>query len=161
MAEFQTPPTTSAEPERLLSDFPVPSLEQWREEVVRLLKGAPYEKKMLTPTYEGITLQPIYTAEDVKGLPFQDTLPGEWPYLRGTEPLGKRLQGWLVAQELPFPEAKAYNEALRQDLERGLTAIAFHLDEAGQQGLDADQAEAASVGLMAPTFPPTAMPCRP
>ncbi len=49
MAEFQTPPTTSAEPERLLSDFPVPSLEQWREEVVRLLKGAPYEKKMLTP----------------------------------------------------------------------------------------------------------------
>ena len=146
MAEFQTPPTTSAEPERLLSDFPVPSLEQWREEVVRLLKGAPYEKKMLTPTYEGITLQPIYTAEDVKDLPFQDTLPGEWPYLRGTEPLGKRLQGWLVAQELPFPEAKAYNEALRHDLERGLTAIAFHLDEAGQQGLDADQSEAASVG---------------
>lgn len=146
MADFQTPPTTSADPERLLSDFPVPSLEQWREEVVRLLKGAPFEKKMLTPTYEGITLQPIYTAEDVKDLPFQDTLPGEWPYLRGTEPLGKRLQGWLVAQELPFPEAKAYNEALRHDLERGLTAIAFHLDEAGQQGLDADQAEAARVG---------------
>lgn len=146
MADFQTPPMTSADSERLLSEFPVPTLEQWREEVVRLLKGAPFEKKMLTPTYEGITLQPLYTADDVKQLPFQDTLPGEWPYLRGTEPLGKRLQGWLVAQELPFPEAKAYNEALRHDVERGLNAIAFHLDEAGQRGVDADRAEAEWVG---------------
>lgn len=132
--------------ERLFSEFPAPTLEQWREEVVRLLKGAPFEKKMLSATYEGITLQPIYTAEDVKGLPFQDSLPGEWPYLRGTEPLGKRVSGWLVAQELPFPDAKAFNEALRQDLERGQNAVNLVLDEAGRQGLDADQAEAAMVG---------------
>ncbi len=140
-------PTPTADAERLFSEFPAPSLEQWREEVVRLLKGAPFEKKMLAATYEGITLQPIYTPEDVKNLPFQDTLPGEWPYLRGTEPLGKRLQGWLVAQELPFPDAKSFNEALQHDLGRGLTAINFHLDEAGQAGLDADQADAALVGM--------------
>jgi methylmalonyl-CoA mutase len=127
--------------ERLLSEFPAPTMEQWREEVIRLLKGAPFEKKMLAATYEGITLQPIYTAEDVRGLPFQDSLPGEWPYLRGTEPLGKRIAGWLVAQELPFPDAKAFNEALRADLERGQNAINLVLDEAGRNGLDADQTE--------------------
>ncbi len=132
--------------ERLFAEFPAPTLEQWREEVVRLLKGAPFEKKMLSATYEGVTLQPIYTAEDVKGLPFQDSLPGEWPYLRGTEPLGKRLAGWRVCQELPFPDAKSFNEALRQDLERGQTSVNLPLDEASRLGLDPDQAEAASVG---------------
>lgn len=132
--------------ERLLAEFPIPTLEQWREEVVRLLKGAPFEKKMLASTYEGITLQPIYTAEDTKDLPFQDSLPGEWPYLRGTEPLGKRLSGWLVAQELPFPEPKTFNEALRQDLERGQNAVNLALDAAGRCGLDPDQAEASQVG---------------
>ncbi|HNX30791.1 MAG TPA: methylmalonyl-CoA mutase family protein [Holophaga sp.] len=138
--------TTRTETEKLFSEFPVPTLEQWREEVVRLLKGAPFDKKMLASTYEGITLQPIYTQEDVKDLPFQDTLPGEWPYLRGTEPLGKRVSGWLVAQELPFPEAKAFNEALLQDLERGQNAVNISLDAASRQGLDPDQAEASQVG---------------
>ena len=142
-----TDATTAGTTERLFAEFEAPTLEQWREEVIRLLKGAPFEKKMLASTYEGITLQPIYTAEDVKGLPFQDSLPGEWPYLRGTEPLGKRISGWLVAQELPFPEAKAFNEALRQDLERGQNAVNLMLDEAGERGFDADQAEASLVGL--------------
>jgi len=132
--------------ERLLSEFPIPSLEAWREEVIRLLKGAPFEKKMLTATYEGITLQPIYTAEDTKDLPFQDTLPGEWPYLRGTEVLGKRLNGWLIAQELPLADPKDFNEALRQDLERGQNAVTILLDTAGYWGLDADQAETGMVG---------------
>jgi methylmalonyl-CoA mutase len=121
-------------------------MEAWKEEVVRLLKGAPFEKKMLASTYEGITLQPMYTADDVKNLPFQDTLPGEWPYLRGTEALGKRLSARLIAQELPYPEPKAFNEAIRHDLERGQNAAVLLLDAAGYRGLDADQAEEAWVG---------------
>lgn len=132
--------------ERLLSEFPPPSLDAWKEEVIRLLKGAPFEKKMLTATYEGITLQPMYTAEDTKDLPFQDNLPGEWPYLRGTEALGKRLNGWLIAQELPFATPKDFNEALKYDLERGQNAVCLLLDRAGYQGLDADQAETETVG---------------
>jgi methylmalonyl-CoA mutase len=132
--------------ERLLSEFPTPSMEDWKSEVIRLLKGAPFDKKMLTATYEGITLQPIYTAEDVNGLPFQETMPGEWPYLRGTEALGKRLNGWLIAQELHFADPKDFNLALRHDLERGQNAVVVHLDGAGYRGLDADQAETKMVG---------------
>ncbi|MDR2560542.1 MAG: acyl-CoA mutase large subunit family protein [Holophagales bacterium] len=131
---------------RLLAEFPAPSLDVWKEEVVRLLKGAPFEKKMLTATYEGITLQPMYTAEDTKNLPFQDTLPGQWPYLRGTEPLGKSVNGWLVTQELPFPDPKDFNEALLHDLERGQNAVCVLLDAAGRWGLDADEADLELVG---------------
>jgi methylmalonyl-CoA mutase len=131
---------------RLLSEFSVPTLDAWKEEVIRLLKGAPFEKKMFTATYEGITLQPMYTAEDTKNLPFQDSLPGEWPYLRGTEALGKRLNGWLIAQELPFADPEAFNEAIRHDLGRGQNAVCLLLDNAGYQGLDADQAKTEMVG---------------
>ncbi len=136
----------SVDTDRLFAEFPVPSLEQWREEVIRLLKGAPYDKKMLSPTYEGITLQPIYTPEDVKDLPHMGGVPGAFPYVRGTEVLGKRLAGWLVAQELPYPTAAEFNEALRHDLDRGQTAVNLVLDTASQAGLDPHQAAEAQVG---------------
>jgi len=132
--------------QRLLAEFPAPSMDEWKEEVVRLLKGAPFDKKMLTATHEGITLRPMYTAEDTEGLPFLGTSPGEWPYLRGTEALGRRPGGWLVAQDLPFADPGAFNEAVRHDLERGQGAVTILLDAAGYRGLDADQAEAWMVG---------------
>lgn len=133
--------------ERLLAEFPAPTLEQWRDEVIRLLKGAPYDKKMLTPTWEGITLAPIVTREDVANLQFPAAMPGDEPYPRATEPLGHRLSGWLVAQELPFPTYEELNEALRFDLERGQTAVNLILDRATQAGLDPDQAGVGEVGL--------------
>ena len=105
------------------------------------LKGAPFDKKMLTQTYEGITLQPIYTPEDVKGLPHLGGVPGAFHFVRGNEALGKRVAGWLVAQELPYPKAEDFNEALKQDLERGQTAVNLVLDAASQAGLDPDQAQ--------------------
>jgi methylmalonyl-CoA mutase len=132
--------------ERLLAEFPLPTMEAWKEEVIRLLKGAPFEKKMIAPTYEGIALKAMYTSDDVKGLPFQDTLPGEWPYLRGTEALGKRVAPRLIAQELPYADPKAFNEAIRHDLERGQNAVVLLLDAAGYRGLDADQADEELVG---------------
>ncbi len=133
--------------ERLLAEFPTPTLEQWRDEVVRLLKGAPFDKKMLTPTWEGITLEPLVTAEDVAALAAPRVQPGDPPYLRATKPLGHRVKPWHVAQELPFPTYEELNEALRYDLERGQTAVNLILDRATQAGLDPDQARVGEVGL--------------
>jgi methylmalonyl-CoA mutase len=132
--------------DRLLAEFPIPTLEQWHDEVVRLLKGAPYEKKMLTQTWEGITLQPMVTRQDVAGLSFARVQPGDAPYVRATAPLGHRLHGWDVAQELPYPTYESFNEALRFDMERGQTAVNLLLDRATQAGLDPDQAKVGEVG---------------
>ena len=47
-------------------EFAVPTREQWYDEAVAALKGAPFDKRMFTPTYEGITLEPVsYTHLDV------------------------------------------------------------------------------------------------
>ncbi|MCP4545037.1 MAG: hypothetical protein GY835_01070 [bacterium] len=55
------------------TEFPTPDLAQWRTEVERLLKGASFDKRMITRTLEGPTLQPLYaeeTAEPVDPAPF-------------------------------------------------------------------------------------------
>lgn len=136
----------AGQPPALFPEFTVPSLEEWNQEVVRLLKGAPFDKKMLTPTYEGITLAPLYTPKDVEGVEHLAGLPGEAPFVRGTWPMGRRVSGWEIAQEMPYPSYTEFNAAVRSDLERGQTAINLLLDAATQAGLDADHANGATVG---------------
>ncbi|MDY0109099.1 MAG: methylmalonyl-CoA mutase family protein [Candidatus Krumholzibacteria bacterium] len=135
-------------PERLglREDFPVPSLDDWQQECVRLLKGVPFEKQMFTKTYEGITLQPLYTRAELAAAPHADSLPGQAPFVRGTRPLGYRERPWEVAQELPYPMCEQFNAALRHDLARGQTAAVLVIDAAGQAGLDPDQAPPEAVG---------------
>lgn len=59
-------------------EFEIPSYEEWKEAVVALLKGKPFEKSMFTKTYEGITLNPIYRMEDLEGLTHNKRLIQEW-----------------------------------------------------------------------------------
>ncbi len=121
---------------KLLNDFAVPSLEQWQAEVERLLKGAPFAKKMFTKTLEGLSVGPMYTAEDTRDLPWGDGMPGQAPFQRGNRAAGFHAAPWLVAQELPFPTCEAFNQALRHDLQRGQSAVNLVLDRAGHEGRD-------------------------
>ena len=132
--------------QRLLDVFTQPDLEVWRQEAERLLRGAPFAKKMFTRTIEGITVGPLYTAIDTDGLPWLDTEPGQAPFVRGTRTGGYRAAPWLVAQELVYPTVEELNNALRHDLKKGQTAVSLRLDGAGMRGLDPDQAPAALVG---------------
>lgn len=132
--------------ERLFDMFAPASYDAWRAAAEKTLKGVAFEKKLITRTYEGIDLQPIYTAADTASLPHTDSLPGQAPFIRGTSPLGYALQPWAVAQELPYPTVAAVNEAARFDLQRGLTTLHVPLDRATALGQDPDQAPAASVG---------------
>ncbi len=131
---------------RLLSEFPYPSYEQWRQLVEEQLKGASFDKKMLTPTLEGVTLQPIYRREDIEQIETTESLPGFSPYTRGSEPLGHIIGGWHVAQAIPCSSPKDFNEALQNDIERGQDAVNIPLDLAGQRGKDPDSAGEEEVG---------------
>ena len=127
-------------------EFPPTPYEEWRRAVDKFLKGAPFEKRLVTRTYEEIDLQPMYRQEDIANLPHLDSLPGFAPYLRGTSPLGYVASSWDVAQELPYATPAAFNEALRADLVRGQNAVNLVLDRPTLAGIDADQAEADDVG---------------
>lgn len=100
-------------------EFPAPTYQAWRAEAEATLAGAPFEKKLVTRTSEGIDIQPIYRREDLAALTHLGSLPGEPPFVRGTRSTG----AWEIAQEIPCMSAEALNEALRNDLERGQTAV--------------------------------------
>lgn len=132
--------------EPLLGEFKPSSYDEWKDAAVELLKGAPFDKKMLTPTPEGITLQPIYRREDLGNAPASATLPGFDGYTRGARPDGYRAEPWEIAQELSYGEPAEFNQIALGDLYRGQNALNVTLDIATLKGLDPDAAKVGEVG---------------
>lgn len=108
------------------------ALAVWRKTVEAELKGAPFEKKLLTKTFEGITLKPLYTRADLAGreahLAALAKAPGEAPFLRGARAAGRASAGWEVAQEIAAATAEEFNARLREDLMGGQNAVALRMD---------------------------------
>ena len=71
--------------EKLFSEFAPVSTEEWMAKITADLKGVPFEKKLVWKTGEGFNVNPFYRAEDIEGLKTTESLPGEFPYLRGTK----------------------------------------------------------------------------
>lgn len=116
-----------AEKKELLFDmFPPVSTEEWRAKVEADLKGAPFEKKLVWRTNEGFNVQPMYRAEDIKDLKTTDSLPGEFPYVRGTH----AGNDWLTRQEIVADSAEAANAVALDVLNKGVTSLGFTVKEA-------------------------------
>ncbi len=133
------------EPALEFPEFPPPTFDEWQQAAVASLAGKPFDK-LITPTYEGIAVQPLYRRENVAGLAAADTVPGAPPYLRGGQAEGYLRQPWAVAQELAYGSPAAFNRALRFDLEHGQTAINLLLDAPSRAGKDPDAAQPGEVG---------------
>lgn len=134
-------------------DFPPVSYDQWRDLAEASLKGAPFEKKLVTHTYEGIDLQPIYTLADRLGTGDATGLPGGAPFVRGSMTLGAAQSGWDLRQEHTQPQPALLNKAVLEDLEGGVTSLLLVLDRAARAGFDPDEESAKDLigkeGLMA------------
>lgn len=127
----------------ILKDFPPTSKAEWRDKVEADLKGKPFDK-LIKKTYEGIEVQPIYLQEDLEGLDYVDTQPGEAPFVRGITASGAVKKTWQVAQEITLPEPAEWNKEAVRSLGRGQTSLNIVLDAAAQKGQDADCAKDAA-----------------
>jgi methylmalonyl-CoA mutase len=110
--------------EKLFSDFPSASTEQWMERVIADLKGADYEKKLLWRTNEGFKVKPFYRMEDLKDLKTTQALPGEFPYLRGT----KKNNAWLVRQDIEVSSPEEANAKVLNILYKGVDSLSFRIE---------------------------------
>lgn len=131
---------------KLLAEFPPVNYDTWRKLVDSELKGAPFDKKMFTATYEGITLKPIYLREDAAHLPHLNSLPGFAPFVRGTSASGFVKEPWAVSQEIACASPTEFNHAARNSIARGLNALNMVLDRATRNGHDPDWALPEDVG---------------
>ncbi|MDN3015447.1 hypothetical protein PH210_04385 [Paenibacillus sp. BSR1-1] len=69
------------EQHQLFSEFPATSYLEWRQAAEKSLKGASFEEKLVSQTYEGIELQPMYFQEDIRNLSYRSSKPGSAPYV--------------------------------------------------------------------------------
>jgi methylmalonyl-CoA mutase len=132
--------------QELKAMFPSHSYEQWKAAAEELLKGKPFDKVLVTPTYEGFDLQPVFRKDDLESLAFSREAPGAGAYVRGSRPGGYFESRWKISQELPEATAAALNAVLLRDLKGGADEVHLLLDAASLRGVDADQAEATEVG---------------
>ncbi|OBH56263.1 methylmalonyl-CoA mutase small subunit [Mycobacterium sp. E2479] len=91
------------------------------------------ERLLETQTYDGIAIRALYTALDE--LP-EPPLPGEWPYVRGGDPLRDVKSGWKVAEAFPATPvpgvaAKDVNSAVLEALGNGASAVILRIGESG------------------------------
>ncbi len=111
--------------EKLFEQFPGVTYQEWRDKVVADLKGADFDKKLVWRTNEGFNVQPIYRAEDIADLATTDSLPGEFPYIRGT----RASNDWLTRQEIVEKDPVKANAIALDVLTKGVTSLGFKVEE--------------------------------
>ena len=123
--------------------------ERWRSAVAGVLarsgrpeaaeEAAP-ERLLDSPTGEGFSVRALYTAFDE--LPEQP-LPGEWPFVRGSDPHRDVLAGWKVAEEFPAPgsggSVQEANAAILDALVDGVSALVLRVGPDGIPAADLDR----------------------
>ena len=119
--------------EKLFSEFAPVTTEEWMAKITADLKGAPFEKKLVWKTGEGFNVNPFYRAEDIEGLKTTESLPGEFPYVRGT----KKDNDWKVRQNIEVCCFKGANEKALDLLTKGVTSLGFIIkgDEVNEENI--------------------------
>ena len=91
----------------LAAEFPPTSQAEWRKLVEAALKGAPFDKRLVSQTYDGLRVEPLY------------------PRAKGASVVGGRKPGtaWALMQRIDHPDPAAANKQALEDLENGATGV--------------------------------------
>jgi methylmalonyl-CoA mutase len=116
----------------LAADFGPATQDAWLKLIDKVLAGAPFEKKLVSRTYDGLTIQPLYTKDDWKA---DSGFPGGAPYTRGASALATSQSGWDIRQSHGHPDPEIANKQILEDLEGGVTSINLKTDPSGKNGV--------------------------
>lgn len=146
-----------------LEPFGRPTRDDWMHAVDDVLargatgtdeqRRARFERELVSETYGGLRIEPLYTSEDLAGIDLE-TLPGSPPFLRGAAIAGPVVGGWEVRQRIVVgadPEQTAARA--RDELERGTTGL--WLDLRACDGIDVDLLDEALTGIFVELVPIT------
>ena len=118
-------------------EFKPASLSDWEKAAAKSLKDKPLSSlNWVTP--EGITVKPLYTAEDTASLPHTNTLPGFEPFIRGPQATMYAVRPWTIRQYAGFSTAEESNAFYRKALAAGGQGVSVAFDLATHRGYDSD-----------------------
>ncbi|HKO90082.1 MAG TPA: methylmalonyl-CoA mutase [Polyangiaceae bacterium] len=89
-------------------------------------------------TPEGLPRKPLYTRADVESLPELDSIPGEFPFVRGVRASMYTGRPWTLRQYAGFSTARETNAYYRRSLAAGQSGLSVAFDLATHRGFDSD-----------------------
>ena len=111
--------------EKLFDMFSPSTAQEWIDKITVDLKGADFDKKLVWRTSEGFNVKPFYRREDLKGIGHIGTLPGQFPYVRGT----RDNNDWLIRQEINGDSPEEVNREAKLAIDRGVDSIGICLSK--------------------------------
>ena len=111
-----------AQKEKLFEKFPPVTTAEWMDKITADLKGADFKKKLVWKTNEGFEVNPFYRMEDIESLPYINSLPGSFPYIRGTK---LKDNNWLVRQNIKVTNYSEANRKALTILMKGIDSLGF------------------------------------
>ncbi len=109
----------------------------WAEIATKELRGKPLEA-LDWDTLEGITVKPLYTADDIADLPHMGGIPGQAPFTRGVKATMYAGRPWTIRQYAGFSTAEESNAFYRKALDAGQQGVSVAFDLATHRGYDSD-----------------------
>jgi methylmalonyl-CoA mutase len=113
------------------------TLKDWQRAAAKSAPGGDVAA-LAWVTPEGLTVKPLYTAEDLAGLAHVNTLPGLAPYVRGPQATMYAVRPWTIRQYAGFSTAEDSNAFYRQSLAAGGQGVSVAFDLATHRGYDSD-----------------------
>lgn len=112
----------------MFGPFPPVSTEEWEKKIVEDLKGADYQRKLISKTLEGIDLKPYYRSEALEENPLyqMDGQPGLFPYVRGNKISNN---DWEIRQDIFLDNIEVANNKALFIQNKGLNGIGFNLEK--------------------------------
>ncbi len=111
--------------------------KKWVEIATKELRGKPIEA-LDWQTLEGISVKPLYTADDIAELPHMGGIPGEAPFTRGVKATMYAGRPWTIRQYAGFSTAEESNAFYRKALDAGQQGVSVAFDLATHRGYDSD-----------------------
>jgi len=90
------------------AEFPPVTQNDWRKLVETALNGASFDKKLVSQTYDGLRIEPLYPRK-----------------VSAPVVAGRPAAPWQVTQRVDHPDAKAANKQALNDLESGATGLSL------------------------------------
>ena len=109
--------------------------KSWKEKFQDKLK----ERKDSFSTSSGINIDRFFTINDIdKKTEDKNSLPGQFPFVRGVQPTMYRGRFWTMRQYAGFGSAKETNNRFKYLLDKGQTGLSVAFDLPTQMGYDSD-----------------------
>lgn len=110
--------------DKLFNEFPPVSMQQWIDQIKKDLKSDDLSK-IIRKTIDNLQIEPFYRKENTENLPFLNSLPAKFPFLRGYKNHNK----WAIRHNFIVKDLKKTVSEIENQNDREIDIIGLQFGE--------------------------------